>query len=56
MTDAQTYGAILTTDANGRVRAAAVRRQQLLEEYEHSGLSGTKFAALAGIMYQPFAA
>jgi len=33
----------------------AGRREQLLDEFERSGLSGKKFAALAGIKYQTFA-
>jgi hypothetical protein len=57
MTDMQeSAGAILRTDATGRVRTPVARREQLLDEYERSGLSGTKFAALAGIKYQTFAA
>ena len=32
------------------------RREALLDEFEHSGLSGAKFAKLAGIKYQTFAA
>jgi ferric-dicitrate binding protein FerR (iron transport regulator) len=31
------------------------QRERLLDEFERSGLSGTKFAALAGIKYQTFA-
>jgi hypothetical protein len=46
---------ILKTDTRGRVRTSVVRRQQLLEEFERSGLSGIKFAALAGIKYPTFA-
>jgi hypothetical protein len=49
-------GAVLKTDEKGRVRTPAVRRESLLDEFERSGLSGTKFAALAGIKYQTFAA
>jgi hypothetical protein len=57
MTDMQnTEGAILKTDERGRVRTPAVRRETLLDEFEKSGLSATKFAALAGIKYQTFAA
>ena len=33
----------------------ADRREQLLEEFERSGLSGSKFAQLVGIKYQTFA-
>ena len=47
---------VLKTDEAGRVRTPAARREHLLAEYEHSGLSGAKFAALAGIKYSTFAA
>lgn len=46
---------ILKTDALGRVRTPAGRREQLLDEFERSGASGQKFAELAGIKYQTFA-
>jgi hypothetical protein len=49
-------GAVLKIDGQGRVRTPAARRESLLDEFERSGLSGTKFAALAGIKYQTFAA
>jgi hypothetical protein len=48
--------AILKTDEVGRVRTPAARRESLLNEFERSGLSGQKFATLAGIKYQTFAA
>jgi hypothetical protein len=51
-----TDGTVLKTDEKGRVRTPAARRESLLDEFERSGLSGTKFAALAGIKYQTFAA
>lgn len=47
---------ILRTDTKGRVQTPPERREKLLEEFERSGLSGPKFAALAGIKYQTFAA
>jgi hypothetical protein len=50
----QSDGAILRTDAQGRVHTPAARRESLLDEFERSGLSGAKFAALAGIKYQTF--
>lgn len=49
-------GTILKVDARGRVQTPPERREQLLDEFEKSGLSGAKFAALAGIKYQTFAA
>jgi len=49
-------GTILKTDERGHVQTPAVRRESLLDEFERSGLSAVKFAALAGIKYQTFAA
>jgi DNA-binding transcriptional regulator YiaG len=50
-TDAQ----LMKVDTRGRVRTTAKRRESVLEEYDRSGLSGRKFAELAGIKYQTFA-
>lgn len=56
MTDMQGSGDVLIkTDEAGRVRTPAGRRASLLAEFDRSGLSGPKFAALAGIKYQTFA-
>lgn len=49
-------GGLLKSDAVGRVQTPPDRRETLLNEFERSGLSGPKFAALAGIKYQTFAA
>jgi hypothetical protein len=46
---------ILKQDVLGRVKTPKVRREQLLDEFERSGLPGLKFAELAGIKYQTFA-
>jgi transposase len=46
---------VLLADARGRVRVAVERREALLDEFERSGMSGVKFAQLAGIKYQTFA-
>ena len=46
---------ILKQDGRGRVRTSAARREQLLDEFERSGLSGAKFAELVGVKYQTFA-
>jgi hypothetical protein len=46
---------ILKTDSKGRVLTPAHRREALLDEFEKSGLSGMKFAALSGVKYQTFA-
>ena len=50
-----TSEAILKTDTQGRVQTPLERREQLLDEFERSGLSGAKFAQLVGIKYQTFA-
>jgi hypothetical protein len=47
---------ILKTDSVGRVWTPVERREALLDEFERSGLSGVKFAALAGVKYQTFIA
>jgi hypothetical protein len=47
---------VLKTDGLGRVKTPTARRESLLDEFERSGLSGAKFAALTGIKYQTFAA
>ena len=49
-------GPVLKADALGRVKTPPDRREQLLEEFERSGLSGSKFAQVVGIKYQTFAA
>ncbi|MGH9354391.1 MAG: IS66 family insertion sequence element accessory protein TnpA [Terriglobia bacterium] len=46
---------ILKTDVLGRVKTPAARREQLLDEFERSGLTGQKFAELVGLKYQTFA-
>lgn len=46
---------ILKTDKLGRVRVPVQRREALLEEFEHSGMSGAAFAKRYGINYQTFA-
>jgi hypothetical protein len=56
MTDmVKSEGALIKTDEVGRVRMPVARRESLLAEFGRSGLSGPKFAALAGIKYQTFA-
>lgn len=47
---------IIKADTRGRVQTPPDRREQLLAEFERSGLSGAKFAALVGIKYSTFAA
>jgi DNA-binding transcriptional regulator YiaG len=46
---------VLKTDVLGRVKTPAERREQVLDEFERSGLSGQKFAELIGVKYQTFA-
>ena len=46
---------ILKSDVRGRVLTPLHRREELLNEFERSGLSGPKFAALVGIKYSTFA-
>ena len=46
---------VLKTDKRGRVQTPAARREQLLDEFERSGLSGKEFAALVGIKYPTLA-
>ncbi len=46
---------ILKTDVLERMKTPAARREQLLDEFERSGLSGQKFAEFAGLRYQTFA-
>ena len=55
MTFMDTTSIILKTDSRGRVRMPPQRREELLMEFERSGLPATKFAALAGVRYQTFA-
>jgi hypothetical protein len=45
---------LIATDARGRVRVPAERREALLDEFERSGLSGVKFAQQAGVNYKTF--
>ena len=45
---------VLKQDVLGRAKTPKARREQLLDEFERSGLPGLKFAELAGIKYQTF--
>ncbi len=47
---------LIKTDARGRMQRTPEQRQRILDEYERSGLSAPKFAALCGVKYQTFAA
>ena len=55
MTSMNGTGEVLKSDTNGRVRVPAERREALLDEFEKSGLSAMKFAALVGVKYATFA-
>lgn len=46
---------ILKSDGAGRVQTPVERQVAMVREFERSGLSGPRFAALAGIKYQTFA-
>ncbi|SHJ08661.1 hypothetical protein SAMN02745181_1156, partial [Rubritalea squalenifaciens DSM 18772] len=46
---------LIKTDCIGRVRLDKKHREALLDTFEKSPLSGTKFAALHGVKYQTFA-
>jgi len=46
---------VLKQDVLGRVKTPKARREQLLDEFERSGVSGQKFAELAGMKYQTLA-
>ena len=55
MNTTSTEEIILRTDVLGRVKMPQERREALLDEFEKSGLSGQKFAALVGVKYPTFA-
>ena len=46
---------VIKADVLGRVRTSRERREQSLDEFERSGLTGQKFAEVVGIKYQTFA-
>lgn len=45
---------VLKRDGRGRVRTPRAQREALLIEFDRSGLSAARFAALAGVKYQTF--
>ena len=47
-------GELLRLDTRGRVRTGRERREMLLAEFDRSGVSGARFARMAGINYQTF--
>jgi hypothetical protein len=46
---------ILKSDAGGRMLVPLDRQVELVREFERSGLSGPRFAAMTGLKYQTFA-
>lgn len=50
-----TEPALIKTDVLGRMHRTPEQRERILNEYERSGVSGPKFAALCGVKYQTFA-
>lgn len=46
---------VLKSDKAGRVQTPVQRQVELVREFERSGLSGPRFAELAGVKYQTFA-
>ena len=50
-----TTSIILKTDKRGHVRMPTERREELLAEYDRSGLSLARFTELAGVRYSTFA-
>ena len=55
MTRSESGSEIFPVDSKGRVRVSRERREQLLNEFERSGLSGAQFARTVGVKYQTFA-
>ena len=55
MTSMNLNSTLLKTDGRGRVVTPLAQREALLDEFERSGLSGMRFAALHGVKYPSFA-
>ena len=55
MTSTNDETTVLRTDTRGRVRVPAQRREELLDEFERSGISAMRFAQMAGVNYGTFA-
>jgi len=55
MTSMSKEALILKSDGAGRVQTPVARQIELVRVFERSGLSGPRFAAMAGIKYQTFA-
>src|SRR5438128_201149 len=50
----QNRSIILKQDARGQVQTPVARREELVTEFERSGLPGSQFARLAGLKYATF--
>ena len=55
MTSMNDEAKILKADTRGRVRVPVERREELLNEFERSGVSAMRFAKMVGINYATFA-
>jgi len=55
MTTTKLLSELLSTDTRGRVRVSRERREELLDEFEQSGMTGAQFARTIGLKYQTFA-
>ena len=55
MTKPENGSEVFPIDSKGRIRFSRERREQLLDEFEKSGLSGAQFARTVGVKYQTFA-
>jgi hypothetical protein len=56
MASTQSTEQILKSDVQGRVRVAPARREELVDEFERSGVSAARFASMVGVKYPTFAA
>lgn len=54
MTSMNKGAIVLKSDGAGRVQTPADRQMTLVREFERSGLSGPRFAAMAGVKYRTF--
>jgi len=54
-TDTDESELLLKSDRLGRVRMPRARREQILDRFESSGMSGQAFAAQIGVKYSTFA-
>lgn len=56
MTNTLPTAQLLRSDTKGRVQTPVKRREALLDEFERSAISASKFSALVGVKYQTFSA